>query len=176
MFWVSLQNRPICHRRSRNAAYSMPTSSSGLSFGYRAELLELNLGTVKPSLSPGDLPRIWLFAAFWQLPCTRRVCKSKMQTAPWESWQQPLAWNKLSWNVTQLLFPGYLGMGAPFGESDVELLQNQWNINVKSVEVNIQNGTSACGWWLAARAETERFVWSTGAIPSRTRLNFILAT
>ena len=37
-------------------------------------------------------------------------------------------------------------MGAPFGESDVELLQNQWNINVKSVEVNIQNGTSACGW------------------------------
>jgi len=78
--------------------------------------------------------------------------------------------------VTQLLFPGYLGMGAPFGESDVELLQNQWNINVTSVEVNIQNGTSACGWWLAARAETERFVWSTGAIPSRTRLNFILAT
>ena len=37
-------------------------------------------------------------------------------------------------------------MGAPFGESDVELLQNQWNINVKSVEVNIQSGTSACGW------------------------------
>lgn len=51
-------DRPICHRRSRNAAYSLPTSSSGLSFGYRAELLELNLGTVKPSLSPGDLPRL----------------------------------------------------------------------------------------------------------------------
>lgn len=42
----------------------------------------------------------------------------------------------------------YLGMGAPFGESDVELLQNQWNINVKSVEVNIQNGTSMVRWQL----------------------------
>lgn len=42
----------------------------------------------------------------------------------------------------------YLGMGAPFGESDVELLQNQWNINVTSVEVNIQNGTSMVRWQL----------------------------
>ena len=49
-------------------------------------------------------------------------------------------------------------MGAPFGETDVELLQNQWNINVKSVEVNVQNGTSACGRWLVARPETQRFI------------------
>ena len=30
-------NSPICHTRSRNAAYSLPTSSSGLCFGNRAE-------------------------------------------------------------------------------------------------------------------------------------------
>ncbi len=41
------------------------------------------------------------------------------------------------------LLEGYLGLGAPFGETDLEILEERWNINTKNVEVKVQSGYPA---------------------------------
>eukprot|EP00434_Breviolum_minutum_P007685 symbB.v1.2.006779.t1/scaffold396.1/size242164/6 len=42
----------------------------------------------------------------------------------------------------------YLGLGAPFGEKDLEILEERWNIKTKNVEVKVQSGTSTVAWQL----------------------------
>lgn len=41
------------------------------------------------------------------------------------------------------MLQGYLGLGAPFGETDLEILEERWNIKTKNVEVKVQSGYPA---------------------------------